>query len=65
MKGYKYMPSSRAATEVEKVERFRIRSESEGGEDEGVGTVDGGGVEAGEVDLGRGFAVVSHAFRDD
>lgn len=36
----------------------------EGFEDEGVGFVDDGGVEGGEVDLGGGFGVVSHAFAD-
>ena len=33
-------------------------------EDYGVGAVYYGGVEAGEVDLGGGFAVVAHAFAD-
>ena len=34
-------------------------------DDEGVGFVDGGGVEAGKVDAGGGLAVVAHAFGDD
>ena len=37
----------------------------QGFEDDGVGAVDDGGVEAGEVDLGGGFAVVAHAFAYD
>lgn len=36
----------------------------EGVKDYGVGAVDGGGVEAGEVDPGRGLAVMAHAFAD-
>lgn len=35
---------------------------SEGFQDEGVGAVDDGGVEAGEVDAGGGFVVVAHPF---
>ncbi len=42
----------------------RLRG-SEAGEDEGVGAVDGGRVERGEVDLGRRFVVVAHPFADD
>ena len=33
-------------------------------DDKGVGTVNDGGVEAGEVNLGGGFGVVAHAFAD-
>ena len=36
-----------------------------GGEYQGVGAVDYGGVEAGEVDLGCCFGVVAHTFADD
>ena len=45
--------------------RLRARSLSKAGEDERVGAVDDGGVEAGEVDLGGGLAVVAHAFGND